>query len=227
MTNPELAKDPEAFLAHLDAQIDALIRKSAELGAAGGSGAATDPTGAVTVEFGQGGDLETISVAPTWEQKIQPEELVTVITDTLILARDGDGEPVDVVELSDEEVARIREREAAEIARSMLSSRTPEETAELAASLPKAFDDLNAQLENLLAHADEAKTQISEEPVEVETVTSYSENQMVGVEVANGVAVGVTIRPSWVAGKSGLVITECFTEAIQGLAGVSAAQPHQ
>ena len=154
-------------------------------------------------------------------------QIMHAITDTLILARDGDGEPVDVVELSDEEVARIREREEAEIARSMQSNRTPEETAELAASLPKAFDDLNAQLENLLAHADEAKTQISEEPVEVETVTSYSENHMVGVEVANGVAVGVTIRPSWVHGKSGLVITECFTEAIQGLADVSAAQPHQ
>lgn len=227
MTNPELAKDPEAFLAHLDAQIDTLIRKSAELEAVAGSGAATDPTGAVTVEFGQGGNLQTISVAPTWEQKIQPEELVTVITDTLILARDGDGELTEVVELSDEEVAQIREREEAEIARSTQLDHTPEEMAELAASLPKAFDDLNAQFADLLAHADEAKTQVSEEPVELETVTSYSENQMVGVEAANGVVVGVTIRPSWVAGRSGNVITECFTEAIQGLAGASAAQQHQ
>nr|WP_108871176.1 hypothetical protein [Tessaracoccus timonensis] len=227
MTNPELAKDPEAFLAHLDAQIDALIRKSAELDAVGGSGAATDPTGTVTVEFGQGGNLQTISVAPAWEQKIQPEELVPVITETLILARDGDGEPARIVELSDEEVARIRQREEAEISRSMQSDRTPEQTAELAASLSKAFDDLNAKFANLLAHSDKARTHISEEPVEVETVASYSENQMVGVKTVNGVAVGVTIRPSWVAGKSGLVITECFTEAIQGLADASAAQPHQ
>lgn len=227
MTNPELAKDPDAFIAHLDAQIDALIRKTAELEAESGSGAATDPTGAVTVEFGNGGILQAISVAPTWEQHIKAEELVTVITDTLIAARDGDGEAGAAVELSDEEVAQIRERELAETARSMKLDNTPEEIEEIAASLPQALDQLNAQFDAMLAKADEVAASVSDEPVEVETVTTFSENQMVGVETAGGVAVGVTIHPTWLPGKSGIAITESFKEAIENLPGGFSASQSQ
>lgn len=217
MTNPELAKDPDAFIAHLDAQIDALIRKSAELEAQTGAGAATDPTGVVTVEFGDGGNLRSITIAPTWEQHIKPVELCQVINETLILARDGDGEAVQPVELSDEEVAQIREREVAEMARSMKLDNTPEEINEIAASLPEQLDKLNAQFEAMMAQAESMEPAIFEEPDEVETQTVLSENKMVGVETAGGIPVGVTIHPTWLPGKSGIAVTESFKEAIENM----------
>lgn len=227
MTTPDLARDPQAFLQHLNDQLDILIRKSAALDAVVGTGSATDATGAVTVEFTTGGELGSISVAPTWEQQIKPEELATVITDTLVQARDGDGTPAEPVELSDEQVAEIRERQLEEMRQTFQVERTPEELEEIAESLPRSLDELNASFRELQANVEQYRVQISDEPVEVETTSVRSENGMVAIDVAGGVPVAVTIHQSWVAGRSGNVLTECFSEAIRELSTIVAAQPDQ
>lgn len=222
MTNPELANDPAAFLQHLDDQLDALIRLEAALDAAE-PGAATDETGAVTVEFSPEGQLTSISVAPTWEQQIKAEELPTVISDTLVRARDGAGEPVETDSgLSDEEVAAIRERELEEMRQTLFAPQSDEELEEIAKNLPSQFDELNASIEAMLAKAGDAEIEVSEDELEVPGEEYHSENGMVAVKVANGAVVGVSFHESWLPGKSGNVITQCFNEIIQELPGTAA-----
>lgn len=217
MTSPELARDPEAFLEHLDAQLDMLIRKSASLEARAGSGAATHPSGVITVEFDSAGLLQSIDVAPMWEQHLKAAELATAITDTIVMARDGDDERSAPVELSDDQVAAIRERKLAEVAAEQSAPRTDAETRELLDTLPQSLQELNRSFGELIAKAEELRTQIQEEPIELATATVSSDNEMVTLEVAAGTVVGASVREQWAAGKSGNVITECFAQAIDQL----------
>lgn len=216
MTNTGHPTDAKSFIAHLDAQLDMLIRRGAALEAklVQSAGSATDPTGLVTVEFDAGPTLRSISVAPQWEQRIPAADLATVISETLVRARD-EGAPVEapVEPLSDEEVVAIRERTLAET-RARQQLRSPEEAAELAQSLPQTLRELNAQSKELLARARSMQHEVSEEPVELATNAHRSENQMVAVEYVGSLAVKVSLKEEWLRGKSGIVVTECFAEAI-------------
>lgn len=222
MSTPELAKDPAAFINHLNRQLDSLIRFRATLDADDGSGAATDPTGAVTVEFAPGGTLQSIDVAPTWETHIEAANLVDVVNETLRRARDGEGTTPQPAGLSDEDVAAIRERRLAERRRAMSQQRSPEELQQLVDELPKQFDQLNASVRDMLARADEFRLEISDEEVPVETESVHSANKMVSVELSSGLVVGVAIHPTWLPGKSGNVITQCFDEIITALPNTAA-----
>lgn len=224
MTNPELAKDPAAYRRHLDQIMGRLIRYQASLDAAGGSGAASDATGNVTVEFNGGASLESITIAPGWEQHIEAQDLVTVINETLVAARDGDGEQPQPAELSDEEVAAIRERRLQDMRKQMSVRRSDEELQKLVEDLPKQFEQMNREMDEALRHADDLKTEISDHEVEFKTESVQSENKMVSVEYSGQNIVRVAIHQSWLAGTSGIVLTECFNEIIRGLPAAIAAQ---
>ncbi len=221
VTDFDLASDPQAFLRHLDGQLDALIRASAALDAAAGPGDATDPTGAVRVEFGPGGQLAAIRVHPDWERVITADDLTTVINDTLVRARDGEEADADPgTELTDEQVAAIREREEAETL-AALQAVDGDELAEAASAVPAQLDALNAELTALLARAEEVAVDISDEPVEPSTVTTRSDNDMVAIETVGDTPVRVAIHRRWLSGRSGNILTQCFAEIIDQLAAPS------
>lgn len=221
MTNTGQAFDAQAFMEHLDAQLDMLIRQNAAFEALSSAGTATDPTGTITVEFGLGAELQAITVAPQWTNAVPPEEFVTVVTETLVRARGG-GEIVDGGQpLADAEVAAIRERRLAE-ARARQQRRTPEEMAAVADSLPASLDELNRRASEAIEQLRAMEPQITDgAPGEVETVQYLSDNQMVGVEYVAGMPVRVSVKPSWLAKQSGITITECFAEAIRAAHGAT------
>lgn len=221
MTNPELAQDPEAFLAHLDAQINELIRYSARLDSATGAGEATDPTGTVKVAFKPGQGLESITVVKDWEQHVSASELSTVVTETLIRARDGEGTPTQGEELSDAEANAIREREEEQWRKVFEETSVEDDDVDIE-RLSEKFEELNASLEKMVMRSSEFETEISEVPIEIESQTVYSENRMLWIDHINGSPTRVSFHQSWLSGKTGVILNKIFEEAVFALSQYNA-----
>lgn len=234
--------EPEELLADLDKELRSVLGALQNFSPVTEDVTMSDETETVRVTVRPDTSLAAIQVAPTWTDKVEPEALAGVIGDVLGRAQArAMGFDVDRLEAGDQtevvvDEARVeadRARMIRDAEETLLRPSTEEELQRKIESLPGTvdaalarFDDEIARLQNL---DDSDLPQDPEEftPGEGYGVLVESENRMVGVRVVAGLVAEVTFKESWLASRSGNTLTECFTQIIDQLPEVVAAQTGQ
>ena len=213
--------DPQQFLTELDSELRLVIGEFLTAAPSTSDVAATDETGRVTVTLHADRTLSRVQVAGNWEEDIEPSALTGVILDVAGRAQTG-------VSISDEETARdVDPQDVEEAMDALLREQTEQLLAPISAAelqrqidtLPALLDSLDAQLDLAIAQtASTTKDELpSEEPSDDAVLGGEiveSENRMVSVRLFAGHLAEVRIKESWLQGRSGLAVTECFDQIV-------------
>lgn len=184
-----------------------------------------DEEGQIAVSFDARARLNRIAIDARWADRIEPAALADAVMMTIaegqLQASGLDDE--DAPEPTEAEVAAKRTEIFALGEEQLLA---PSSDASLQAkidNLPNLFDQLDDALVRLDAKLSEVQPPISLEEAgelgleaaEGDRITS--DNAMVSITVTQGLVVDVSLHPSWLPGRSGLVLTECFDQIIAKL----------
>ncbi len=209
----------------MEAQFDELIRTMLRMQPRHREVSVRDPEGQVEATCGPDGRLAKVTVEPRWQDKIEPGDLSTVLLTTIAEAQleasglNDDDRP----EPTEEEVAAKRE-EMMRMGEQALEAPSSDATLQAKVdNLPNLFDQLDMALDQLNDSLTNLEVPIAVEEAEqlnlkpAGGVEIRSENSMVTVTVYHGSVVDVAIHQSWLPGKSGHALTECFDQIIDQL----------
>ncbi|MDO5736253.1 MAG: hypothetical protein Q4P15_07235 [Propionibacteriaceae bacterium] len=220
--------DPQQFLTELDSELRSVIGEFLTTTASASDVAATDESGRVSVILHPDRTLARVQVAAGWEEDIESLALAGVIVEVAGRAQTGaqvsgedeavDVDPEDVDEATD---ALLREQTQA-----LLAPISAQELQRQIDELPALLERLDAQLDVAIARTsrtseDELPTEepSADEAIEGEVVES--ENRMVSVRHVAGHLAEVRIKESWLAGRSGLAVTECFNQIVDRMTAIT------
>ena len=219
--------DPQQFLTELDSELRSILGEFLATAPTTTSVAATDDSGRVRVTLHPDRTLARVQVAADWENEIEGSALAATILEVAAMAQTG--APVDGDGAGDAAAVDPQDVEAARDA--LLREKGAELMAPVgAAELQQQIDDLPALLERLDAQLDDAieKTArlrdddlpradaVDEEQAQGEVVES--ENRMVSIRVIAGHLGDVRIKESWLEGRSGIAVTQCFDQIMHRIA---------
>lgn len=220
--------DPQQFLTELDADLRSVIGELLATATSATESTATDDSGRVKVTLHPDRTLAQVVIAPDWETEIESSALAAVILEVAGRAQqvtmvEGDA-PAAAVDVDPEEIEAARDE--------LLRGATAELMEPIsAAELQRQIDDLPAMLDRLNAQLDVAiektarlgetdlptEDAVEDDEMAGETVTS--KNGMVSVRVLQGHLGDVRIKESWLQGRSGIAVSQCFEEIMQRIAG--------
>lgn len=184
-----------------------------------------DEEGQIAVSFDAQARLNRIAIDARWADRIEPAALADAILTTVAEGQlQAAGlEEDDAPEPTAEEVAAKRTEIFALGEAQVLAPSSEASLQSKIDNLPNLFDQLDDALGRLDSKLAQAQPPISLaeaeelglEPVEGERIAS--DNAMVSLTVVKGLIVDVSLHPGWLAGRSGLVLTECFDQIIAKL----------
>lgn len=230
---------PDELMADLDRELRKVLGALAALAPVTEDVTVSDEKGAVQVTVRPDTTLASIAVLPTWQEKVEPSELAGLISDVLGRAQaKALGFDVDALEAGEDAVdpaqveatrdALLRDKTEellAPVSEDVLQARVD--------ALPDMIDGINKRLDvETLKMQDLSESELPQDPEEFvpdESVGEwvYSESRTVGVRVVAGLISEVFIKENWLAGTSGIALTERFNEIIERLPEVVAAQTEQ
>lgn len=231
---------PDELMADLDRELRSVLGALATLAPVTEDVTVSDAAGVVRVTVRPDTTLAAISVVPTWQEKVEPGDLANLIgevlgraqaramgfdIDALEAAEAGQAPDVDQAQVDATRDALLREKTEellAPVDEDTLQARVD--------ALPDMIEGLSRRLDvETLKMQDLTDADLPKDPAEFvpdESVGEWvhTESRMVGVRVVAGLVSEVSIKESWLAGRSGNVLTESFDEIIQRLPEVVAAQ---
>ncbi len=215
--------DPQQFLTELDSELRSVIGTLLGTAPATHDVTATDDSGRVSVTLRPDRTLAKVQVAANWEEEIESPALAATIVEVTGTAQGlvmGVGDPDSGQEVDPQDVEEAREALLREKQAELLAPMS-------AAQLQKQIDDLPALMDQLDAQLDDAIRRTAKKPddqlpqpasglddEEALGDVVESENRMVAVQLFAGQVADVRIKESWLAGRSGLAVTECFDQII-------------
>lgn len=215
--------DPQQFLTELDSELRSVIGTLLGTAPATHDVTATDESGRVSVTLRPDRTLAKVQVAANWEEEIESPALAATIVEVAGTAQGlvmGVGDPDSGQEVDPQDVEEAREALLLEKQAELLAPMS-------AAQLQKQIDDLPALMDRLDAQLDDAIRRTAKQPDDqLPQPTSgrddedslgdivESENKMVSVQLFGGQVADVRIKESWLVGRSGLAVTECFDQII-------------
>lgn len=233
---------PEELLADLDRELRTVLGALQNFAPVTEDVTVSDETGTVRVTVRPDTSLAAIQVAPVWRDKLEPEALAGVVGDVLGRAqaramgfdvdRLTEGEAPELV-VDEAQVEADRAQMLREAEEKLLRPSTEEELQQKIDALPGTVDAALARFDEEIAKFQEmSDSDLPQDPEEFTPGEGYgelveSENRMVGVRVVAGLIADVTFKESWLQGRSGNTLTECFTQIIDQLPAVVAAQTGQ
>lgn len=197
-----------------------------------------DESGKVEVTFHPDLSLAKVSVAADWQSEIEPGMLEAAVSETmargLSKAMGFDLDDVEAI-VDDEpdpnspevkEAAARTMRDAEDI---LLAPRSESEVQHMVDNIDNLFAEFDAVADKAMTKLDNMPMPKSDEEFQEEGQDPAgelveSDNHMVAVRVARGIVGGCTIRESWLDGRSGIAVTESFSQIIERLPDVVAAQ---
>lgn len=231
---------PDELMADLDRELRNVLGALATLAPVTEDVTVTDDAGAVRVTVRPDTTLAAVAVVPNWQEKVEPADLATLIgevlgraqaramgfdIDALEAAESGEAPEVDQAQVDAARDALLKEKTEellAPVSEDTLQARV-DALPDMIENLGKRLDVESLKMQNL-SDADLPQDPEDFEPDESVGEWVHTANRMVGVRVFAGLVSEVSIKESWLAGRSGNVLTESFTEIIEQLPEVVAAQ---
>lgn len=213
--------DPQQFLMELDSELRSVIRTFLTTGSPASEVTATDDSGRVTVTLRPDQTLARVQVAANWEEEILAPQLADTILRVAVSAQSGIPGGEDIEDADPEAVDAARETLLQETADELLAPMSEQELQQQIDDLPALLERLDARLDEAIAKTSQALEDDfpradSDEDVEGPLGDIVeSENKMVRVQLFQGHLADVRIKESWLEGRSGIAVTECFEQIVE------------
>lgn len=234
---------PEELMADLDRELRSVLGALATLAPVTEDVTVSDELGVVRVTVRPDTSLAAVQVVPAWQQKVEPAELANLVGEVLGRAQaKAMGFDIDALEAAEAGEAPAVDEAAIDAARdALLRDKTEELLAPVSEddlqakvdALPDMVEGLSRRLDDEIQKMkDSAEEGLPKDPAEFVPDESigdwvHTESRMVGVRVVAGLVSEVTFKESWLDGRSGNSLTDSFSEIIEQLPAVVAAQNEQ
>lgn len=210
--------DPQQFLTELDSELRTVLETFLATTSPASEVTATDDSGRVSVTLRPDRTLARVEVAANWEEEVESAQLAPTILEVAVRALTGAAQTVPPEDVDPRAVDEARDALLREKTAEMMAPMTQDQLSQQIDDLPGLLDRLDAQLDDAI----EKTSRVSDDDLPREDSGQddedalgevvESENRMVRVQLFHGQLADVHIKESWLEGRSGLAVTECFDQ---------------
>lgn len=222
--------DPQQFLTELDSELRTVLGAFLASTSPASEVTATDESGRVSVTLRPDTTLARVEVAANWEEEIESTQLASTILEVAVSALTGAAQNTTTEDVDPAAVDEARDELLREKTAELMAPMTQDELSQQIDDLPGLLDRLDAQLDDAI----EKTSRVTDDDLPREDSGRddedalgeivESENRMVRVQLFHGQLADVRIKESWLEGRSGLAVTECFDQITARIATNTADQ---